>query len=200
MASALTDRLHALRSETMGRKFRQGNYESLMIRLAAEGVPIGALSRAFQKPRPEIARLLVAALNDKTLAKIPAQDWPDGITTGQRATPAVIVDLDEVARLTVQIKARIGMTRYLARALALLLMHGHCTTATLHAAVTRPHCTSDLVKVTICNLRHALDRNERTRGIVIETVFGQGYTLTEPGRTRLRQLIAEEGTDGARAA
>lgn len=65
----------------MGHPLRGTFVGDSIVRLADEGVPFRALSRTFKVPFESVHQLVSMAVEDGTLARMPAADWPAGASS-----------------------------------------------------------------------------------------------------------------------
>lgn len=175
--------------------------DDLIVRMADEGVPIGAIARISAESAENIRPILRSALTAGRLVELPREDWPAAIPRydrrpqlyyagGSRGRIKHPVSDDDTILLAMAevFKA----TRLQAKVLLRLLRRGHCPKGMLHDAVeeNRGHPeepTGDkIVQVMICHLRKKLTPFD----ISITTHHGSGYSMTIEDRQRVVQLLA----------
>jgi len=154
-----------------------------IVRLADEGVPIGALSRTFKIPYDSAHGIVRQALEDGVIVEMPAADWPAGSRLRKPTTAPI--RLDERPDFLMRLKAVFGLTPAEGRLIQCLMQARACTKPHLHAVVA-PEAEPKIIDVFVCKIRGKLARFQ----VRIETIWGQGYAMTEESK---RQLMARIG-------
>ncbi len=154
-----------------------------IVRLADEGVPIGALSRTFKIPYDSAAGIVRQALEDGMIVEMPAADWPAGSRLRKPTTSPI--RLNERPDFLATCRMEFGLTPAESRLLQCLMQTRACTKPHLHAVVA-PDAEPKIVDVFVCKIRAKLRKFQ----IRIETIWGQGYAMPEESK---RQLLARIG-------
>lgn len=154
-----------------------------IVRLADEGVPIGALSRTFKIPYDSAHGIVRQALEDGMIVDMPAADWP----AGSRLRTPTTAPIRHEARpdFLMNCKAAFGLTPAESRLLQCLMQARACTKPHLHAVVA-PEAEPKIIDVFVCKIRAKLRKFQ----VRIETIWGQGYAMPEESK---RQLMARIG-------
>ncbi|SCM79460.1 hypothetical protein KL86PLE_90413 [uncultured Pleomorphomonas sp.] len=153
-----------------------------IVRLADEGVPIGALSRTFKIPYDSAHGIVRQALDDGVIVEMPAADWPAGSRLRQPTTAPI--RLDERPDFLMRLKEAFGLTPAEGRLIQCLMQARACTKPHLHAVVA-PEAEPKIVDVFVCKIRGKLGKFQ----VRIETIWGQGYAMTEENKRRLMARI-----------
>lgn len=153
--------------------------------LALEGVPVGAIARAFGSSSSIIRDLLQDALEAGTIVEIPVSDWPPGsprMTRQQMFLTKYTPD-----DFIMAVRKVYGLTLLEANFLRLLTVAKRADKAKLHmvaqqlrvARGSKPDSFDDtdpkMVDVVICHLRKKLTK----AGLSIQTLWGSGYFLDD---------------------
>ncbi len=175
--------------------------DDLIVRMADEGVPIGAISRIAQLPSVEFRPILHGAVTDGRLLELPREDWPPAVRRIDR-----VPQLSEARMAKARAKHTISdddtvllglaevfkATRLQAKVLLKLLRRGQCTKEMLHDTVednrgnpSEP-TQGKIVQVMICHLRKKL----KPFGLAIKTKHGIGYSMVVEDRRRIVELLA----------
>ena len=170
--------------------------EGCAVRLADEGVPIGAIVRSLKVGGEQVREWLHDALYTARIIDIPKEDWPPGQTRAERA-PTVAHhergqdDHDVILRL-----ARCFRTTPMeSHVLLSLLRRRYCTREMLHDAVEDNRGNpaeptgEKIVDVVIHKLRRKLTRHD----IVITTVHSLGYEITFEDQAKMWAMVKERG-------
>ncbi|MBS1184151.1 MAG: winged helix family transcriptional regulator [Proteobacteria bacterium] len=155
-----------------------------IVRLADEGVPIGALSRTFKIPYDSAHGIVRQALTDGVIVEMPAADWPTASRRGFRSPTTAPVRLDDRPDFLMTCKALFGLTPAEGRLLHCLLQAPACTKPHLHAVIA-PEAEPKIIDVFVCKIRAKL----RTFQVRIDTIWGQGYAMPEESKRQLRARI-----------
>jgi hypothetical protein len=145
----------------------------LAVRLADEGVPLRAIARATKIPSDDLRQTLHEAKLEGRLIELPHDDWPPGFPRDQRALQLSRLAVDNKDALVLAIQQLFGLTP---TEIQLLL-----------ALIQRPMVpkSSKTMDVHI----HFMRRRLVSFGIVIETLWGFGYQLSDPHRRTAMDLI-----------
>lgn len=154
-----------------------------IVRLADEGVPIGALSRTFKIPYDSAHGIVRQALEDGVIADMPQADWPAGSRLRKPTTAPI--RLTERPDLLMRLKTEFGLTPAESRLLQCLMQARACTKPHLHAVVA-PEAEPKIIDVFVCKIRAKL----RAFQVRIDTIWGQGYAMTEESK---RLVLARIG-------
>lgn len=170
--------------------------DGIAVRLADEGVPIGAISRALKLPSPDVRDTLHAAHQRSQIVSVPHSDWPPGSTRDNRVPACVRFDMSDPGFLTLLVK-EFHITGTMSVMLAALLRRPEMTTTALHLIMQKEERVDPtdpkIVTVYICKLRKFL----KPHGVTIKTIWGRGYCLTPEGRAyilaRIGMPIVDDG-------
>lgn len=169
------------------------NLTEIVERLAYEGVPIAALSRAFQLDRNKTYGVLRTAVEGGRLPEIPASDWPPGQSKRARMGAGRTAQVDRKVVLLLLMK-EYDITRQQALLMREMLLHPQATREQLYEAAQEAHEHGEdtepkIVQVVICKLRKRLVKHR----IRIVTIWSGGYYIkTETRRT----IFARIGVEG----
>lgn len=179
---------------------RGRTWHHVAVRLADEGVPVGAIIRSLLMPAEEVRDILKEASENGLLVALPRDDWPPGTRREARMPDTVPIEIagDE---LLMRLMRMLKLTESEARVFSVLLRRPQAAKGTLHQAVQRIPSSADeqsdikIVDVFICKIRTKLD----PLGITIDTLWGKGYSLTKEGREAAIQRLglAEPAGDSA---
>jgi hypothetical protein len=148
----------------------------IAIRLAGEGIPIGAIARAVRIPSANLREELAAACGDGRLLALPKNDWPPGSACDQRAL--LLSRMLSFDREALVLAAKRSFTLTSTQADLLLRM--------LQAPIVRrDSASSNSLSVHVCGMRKLLAGFD----IRICTLWGTGYTLADADRRRAMDLI-----------
>lgn len=167
--------------------------KTVAVRLADEGIPVRAIARSTAVPSDEIYDFLREALAAGQLIELPRDDWPPGSTRAQRLEAAAGVPTDD--RLLMGCMRAFKVSPQMAALLAAIIKRTEVTSEQLHQIIesNRPDTEGkaetglQMVSVLICKLRKQLKAHE----IVIETIWGQGYTMNKDNRDKAFRIIRE---------
>jgi hypothetical protein len=114
-----------------------------------------------------------------------------------RTAPAPHVDVRTPLLMALNWLFKLSPTE--GRALMQLMQHGQVSREALHDAMSPDGKAVAQIKgidVVVCKTRKKL----APHGIVIETIWGQGFRLTEGTREKIRKLLVDAGLDPTPAA
>lgn len=175
--------------------------DHFIVRLADEGVPIGAISRVTKLPATDFREVLHDAVADGRIIEMPKEDWPAMIRRADRApalSPTGVarkqaghkINDDDTVLLAIADVFR--TTRLQSKVLLRLLRRGNGTKEMLHDTVEENRGRPDepthdkIVQVVICHLRKKLMPFD----IKIKTHHGSGYSMPVEDRTRVVEMLA----------
>lgn len=153
-----------------------------IVRLADEGVPIGALSRVFKVPRGEVHAVVKQALIDGVVVGMPASEWPVDSQRGFRSPAVARFRMEDRPDFIMACRRVFDLTAEEARLLQCLMNAPACSHSHLSETIA-PEAEPNIIKVLVCKIRRKL----RPYQIKIDTIWGQGYTMTEDSK---RQVVA----------
>jgi hypothetical protein len=154
--------------------------DGLLIRLADEGVPWRAISRATGRMAPYVEGVLAAALRRGELVAMPPPDW---YAAPAAPGPDRVAEIRaEIERPTLGFMHLFGIREQEAMLLAALLVRGEVGRPTLLKVVARHGVASQkLLYILVHRVRKAL----RPHGVQITTLRARGYALTGADRAAL---------------
>lgn len=166
-------------------------HEQTAIALAEEGVPLSAIARVLREPYERVVGWVKAAIEDGRIVDMVKTDWPPH-TRAQR-TPQYLQTLsDETRRFACMSLFKIPRTQ--AVVLLALLSRPSAKREYLHTALLNARTNQDeketkikMVDVVLCNLRNRMKQH----GIEIETIWGEGYQLTEASRDAINNALKQ---------
>jgi hypothetical protein len=170
-----------------------GNHlASIATRLADEGVPIRAISRAMQAGADPVRRTLHDALARGQITQLPREDWPPGTLRDERL-PDSVSEAQNDSTLVLNCIYYFKITKLQARVLAVLIKRPRADRDTLHAAIEhgRPDKNPEretnpkMIDVVICHLRKRLV----PWGLTIKTVWSSGYYMEQEDRKKAQDLL-----------
>ena len=155
-----------------------------IVRLADEGVPIGALSRTFKIPYDSAHGIVRQAIEDGVIVDMPQADWPAGSRLRKPTTTPIRLEArpDFIAAC----KLAFGLTPAESRLLQCLVQARACTKPHLHAVVA-PEAEPKIIDVFVCKIRAKLRKFQ----VRIDTIWGQGYAMDEESKRLVLALIGE---------
>lgn len=153
-----------------------------IVRLADEGVPIGALSRTFKIPYDSAHGIVRQAIEDGIIVDMPQADWPAGSRLRKPTTAPI--RLEERPDFLMTCKTLFGLTPAESRLLQCLVQARACTKPHLHAVVA-PEAEPKIIDVFVCKIRAKLRKFQ----VSIETIWGQGYAMSEDSKRQLMSWI-----------
>ncbi|WP_051229203.1 winged helix-turn-helix domain-containing protein, partial [Pleomorphomonas oryzae] len=154
-----------------------------IVRLADEGVPIGALSRTFKIPYDSAHDIVRQAMEAGMIADMPAADWPAGSRV--RAPTTSPIEIQNHPSFLTACKTELGLTLGEAKILQCLMQSTACTKPHLHSAVS-PDAEPKIIDVFVCKIRAKLNKFQ----IQIKTIWGIGYAISDEDK---RAIVARMG-------
>jgi hypothetical protein len=149
----------------------------IAIRLADEGVPLGAIARSVQLPSEELRRHLCLVRDAGRLISLPRADWPPGFPREERAVELSRQIVSDREALAMAAKQMFDLTPIEADLFLLLLQPG-----------TIRHDVATSIRTTYVHI-HNLRRRLTAFGLTIANIWGYGYKLSDPDRRRAMDLI-----------
>lgn len=166
---------------------------AIAVRLADEGIPIGAIARSLLVPSGDLYDHLSEAILEGKIVELPKHDWPAGTPRAQRALYAGTI-LENVELLRTLCVRMFKVTRQQSAVLSTLLRRNELTKAQIHSILqeNRPTAgneptTEKMVDVVVFHIRKKL----RPHHIDIETLWGTGYLINSTARAKAIKLLEE---------
>lgn len=159
---------------------------SMAIRMADEGIPIGAIIRVIRQPSDFVRPVLKEAQAKGLILTIPRDDWPPGSRRSERVPDCVPVDI-ETETLVSTLMRVFKVTPAQSMILAQLLKRSEITKSALHQCVQRDGSEPTdpkIVDVLVCHLRKRLPGD-----IKIETIWGRGYYMSPSSKALAMRRI-----------
>jgi hypothetical protein len=158
------------------------------IRLADEGVPVRAISRAFLLTIEEVREVLEGARDRGTILSVPREDWPPGTRRDERSPTTPPLELED-EHITLLAQRTFHITATEARMLIALLRRPALTKNMLHQATARYvgeelATAIKIVDVFVCKMRKKLPPS-----IAIETQWGTGYFIPPESKIEAYRLL-----------
>lgn len=171
---------------------------SVLVRLADEGIPVRAIARGLQIPSEDVREILGEAVDAGDLLAVPKDDWPPLVAREDRV-PAVLEQLnDEV--LILHTGYCFGVTRMQSAVLLQFLRRREVTRDFLHAVLEGQRAGREPaprwrggepnVNVVLWALRRKLKPYFNGHQVIV-TVMGQGYLMVPEYRRRANEMLAE---------
>ena len=154
------------------------NVDAIAIRLADEGVPLRAIARATNTPSDQLRTKLREARDEGRLLDLPKEDWPPGFPRDQRALQLSRMGTQNPEAVTLAAGHVFGLT---ATEVSLLMTLIRSPDVPRERIGMAPRT----IDVHVCHIRKAL----APFGIVVETLWGYGYQLSEPHRRKVMEMI-----------
>jgi hypothetical protein len=152
----------------------------IAIRLADEGVPLGAIARSVQLPSEELRRHLCLARDAGRLISLPRPDWPPGYPREERAVELSRQIVSDREALAMAARQMFDLTPIEADLFLLLLQPG---------MIRRDVMTS--TRTTHVHV-HRLRKHLSPFGLHIGTLYGAGYKLYPDRRRAMDLLLGRE--------
>lgn len=163
-------------------------WKQYAVRMANEGLPIGAIARSVAVPGDEIRELLMDALALGKILEMPAPDWPPTAKRRDQVPRIVggLAAMDHETLAILCVKA-FGLTPLQGAVFALLLRHHEVSKEKIHAVIEerRSRRTSKssleetdlkMVDVVICHIRRRMKEFYKGKTPVV-TLWGAGYFI-----------------------
>lgn len=167
------------------------------IRMANEGIPVGAISRSLGKPGELVRSALSTALSCGHIVSMPRPDWPPTGKLADHIPQKPNVPSDDTVMFVLRKLMR--LTPLEAEFLQVLMKFPEAEKEKLHAVVENLRTSRaggyveptdpKMVDVMICKLRKRLTQLDP--GLVIKTMWGRGYYIEEPVRRRLLDHVSK---------
>lgn len=169
---------------------RGAKMDLLVIRLAAEGVPVKAIARAMFQREADVHLVVAEAYQEKRLRAMPATDWSDRRLIEPAIPP---LPLGDILPLAGQLQWALHLTPAEARFLSALMTFGHIDSPTL-AALVSPKASIPALKV------HATRLRKKLRWVIIRSRWGTGYSMPADCRDQTLAVLEQKQGGGRRAA
>jgi hypothetical protein len=150
---------------------------ALTIRLADEGVPLRAIARATKQPSIAVREQLHDAKASGHLLELPKEDWPPGFPRDRRALQLSRMMVENRPVLVFSVQKAFGLTPSQANLLLRLLQNSEIA--------KENDSNANLLDVHIHHIRKRL----RGFGIIVTTLWGYGFKLSEDARRKTMDLI-----------
>lgn len=153
----------------------------IVIRLAQEGVPVGAIARALLMYEDEVVAIVDAAVESGAVFASPASDWPEGSRVRDRRPTSPPLDLGEMNAadvLQLHHHVRPGVAKFI----GLLLQRGFATTADLVVVIGAKGRAPKNIKTYACQARRLL---REAYGVDVRSVWGAGYAIADQDREKV---------------
>jgi len=164
----------------------------IIVRLADEGVPIGAIARAMRQPSDEIREHIEDAIATGRILETPHSDWPTDSRRNTRAPCTPAEKLDD-AHLTMSCIRLFKITGLQAAMLSVLIRRPEVTKDVLHQVIEqrrgqhKEQTDPKMVDVVICHLRKKM----KPFDIEIRTIWAKGYCMEADMRAKALQLVQD---------
>ncbi len=161
-------------------------------RLADEGVPLAAISRALKAPSDQVREALHLAKADGYIVAMPREDWPpNSLRDNRDPVPGRKMDDDDITRNCVRV---FKVTHQQASLLSVLIRRNEVSKGMMHQIIEKARGSNKddqtdpkMVDVVICNLRKRL----KGTPLKIETMWGCGYFMKPENRKLALELIGD---------
>ena len=169
------------------------NPQKIAIRLADEGIPLRAISRATKLPSDDLREVLREAVERGCLLQIPGEDWAPGSNRDSRCPSAASLASFSDQLLDRYIGHVFKTTRLETSVLIPIIKRPEVSRECLHQAIEDRRPTANdqtdpkMVDVVICKLRKKLN----LLGIVITTNWSRGYAMSADDRKKCAGLIMD---------
>lgn len=166
--------------------------QQIMVRLADEEIPVGAIARATKRPADEVRDILHDAVARGAIIRIPRPDWHP-LPRGERTVLSAVEKLSDDTILHVCIRL-FKITRLQASLFTLLIKRNEVTKEMMHHAIeqrrvkTAKACEETdpkMVDVVVCHLRKRL----KAIPLEIKTLWGCGYYMSPVDRRTANEMI-----------
>ena len=167
----------------------------IIVRLADEEIPVGAIARAMRFPIGYIYETLEDAKLDGRIIRVPQADWHP-LGKGQKAPASTRWAEDELVFSCMRV---FKITRLQASFLAVLIRRNQASRLTLHEINKRLSANKDretdikIVDVIIHHLRVRL----KPFNILVKTLWSSGYYMEPDQRKRVHEMLSEHENGGA---
>jgi hypothetical protein len=169
--------------------------DTILVRLANEGVPVRAIARSTRLPSADIYDRLTEAVWAGELLAIPRDDWPPLVARGDRLPGFPPLTEQDDGALILHLVNCFRLTRLQAILLLQFIKRQEVNREQLHQAIearrppTEKRSESKLVDVVLWALCKKL--KPMFGEDVIVTVRGCGYTMPRAHRKRITAMLGE---------
>lgn len=166
----------------------------LAVALADEGVPVRAIARSTGVPSQDVYNILKDAMLSGTLLALPKDDWPPGARRSDRhqAECNVLSHSEDV--LSMACSSIFGLSRSQTSVFLVLIKRPPgVTRIQIHDAIEAQRAANEdptdpkIVDVVVHNIRKKIVKVDAR--IVIQTVWGKGYTMGHDARAVVLDLL-----------
>jgi len=173
---------------------------SVLVRLADEGIPVRAIARGLQIPSEEVRELLGEAVQAGNLLAVPKDDWPP-LTGREERLPAFMGQFHDDT-LILHIGYCFAVSRMQSAVLLQFLRRREVTRDFLHSTLEAQRAArgpapsakgpvpAEVVSVVLWALRQRLKAYFDGHRVIV-TVTGQGYLMVPEYRRRANDMLAE---------
>lgn len=178
---------------------RTGRFlDAICVRMAAEGIPLMAISRATLLDAKDVIGILRRAVRIGIITQLPDEDWPEGRKRKPVPAPMPKQAIEDMAFI---IRAKSALTPHEARFLAALLVMEKVPRPAMVVAIgSRGDVTSKTIDVFAFRVRQKIADLD----VTIDALHGMGHAITPEDRNRLllhfTGKTAAEYEGGKRAA
>lgn len=164
------------------------NIEAYVTSLAAEGVPLGCIRRAFKLDCGRLKMIIDDALDNGRICEPPAPDWL-GVRFDDRPAVGTAVEAPPVTREAV-VLGRYGLDGRMAR--LLLALHDKPFLSNEEAIdLYTTTGSKGLLRKMLTEIRRAVNKDS----LSIRTKHGTGYFMATASRNRLGDVFRRAGCD-----
>lgn len=178
-------------------------WQPYAVRMANEGLPIGAIARALAAPGTDVRSVLVDALQLGKILEMPPPDWPPTARRSDRvpsiAPPSPQEWLRKISedKLTISCCKVFKLTPLQGSVFSLLMRHKEVTKEMIHMVIehrrqlkkpSNEETEIKMVDVVICHIRRRLKRFNGNKP-PITTLWGSGYYIPSDFKNKAVELI-----------
>lgn len=162
--------------------YRMARNDLLMIRMAAEGIPIAAISRVAIVSFALARVTLEAAKSRGHLAELPPDEWTNPL---RMERPVRTLPVEQIIALADEVQT-LGLTAAQSRLAAAIAVCGMISRAEAFPIVcVDQNAMPKTVDVVLCKARQKL----APYGVTIDGLWGRGYRMNEVSRLKLMSAI-----------
>jgi hypothetical protein len=156
--------------------------QDIAVRLADEGVPLGAIARAIEVSSEDLRERLVAAKARGALIELRREDWPPGYPRDERALALSRLVSRNRGGVVFQAARLFGLQPMEVTIFLALLQHEH---------IGRDHFPG--IPTTTLNVYiYSMRRKLKAHSISIHTLWCHGYWISAEDRRRTMKLILQD--------